>query len=213
MTDELEKYPDLGAAPVALKKALGLLTGGFGEALVDMVILPTLERRKREWFEGLAKRLRDLEARVDGLEADSDKVTTSVLTATALAMRTHQREKLEALQNAVVNSVLGTEAESEVESLFMSFVDSFTPLHLSILRAYDEGGDSLSNLRTAYSTKAYLSNAVLQDLSSRGLLLSPVAFRQQIASPTNKQPHLTLQWPVTELGRRFIRFISHPESE
>jgi hypothetical protein len=49
-----------------------------------------------------------------------------------------ERGKLEALRNAIVNSATKTEPDQDERHIFVQVVDRFTPLHLRILKAFQD---------------------------------------------------------------------------
>jgi hypothetical protein len=53
--------------------------------------------------------------------------------ATQAAIRNHQKEKLEALRNAVLNSAEKNALDEDIKLMFVSLIDTFTPWHLRIL--------------------------------------------------------------------------------
>lgn len=211
MSDADEEFPDLGAKATAAIKGLGLLTGGVGSTLLEIALAPNLETRKREWMTGLNRRLAALEKTVKGSELKQagvkDEFATVVIHATTIALRNHEREKLEALQNAVVNTALNLEPDSDLRALFISWIDSLTAIHLRVLRGYLYGGEGLARLREDYSGQVELTNAVIIDLKTRGLVLDPVEQSGLIIQP----PYLKLGFRVSWIGRRFVEFIQDPE--
>lgn len=56
--------------------------------------------------------------------------------ATQIALRSHQTEKLNALRNAIVNVAKGSAPDEVLQNVFLNFVDSFTEMHLKILKVF-----------------------------------------------------------------------------
>ncbi|MGA8596311.1 MAG: hypothetical protein WB676_16490 [Bryobacteraceae bacterium] len=113
----------------------------FGGALAEelgLVLEPPLTRRRDEWFEDLARRLRDLENNVEGFRfaalANNDHFVSATVQATQVALRTHQQEKLDALRNAVLNTAVGNAPNDSLQTIFLNLVDRLTPLHLTLLK-------------------------------------------------------------------------------
>jgi hypothetical protein len=71
--------------------------------------------------------------------AQDDVFVTVVMQTSQIALRNHQVEKLEALRNAVLNSVLSTIEEDE-KFVFLRLIDQLTPLHLRTLKFLDDPG-------------------------------------------------------------------------
>lgn len=136
--DPLPKTPDFDEVKFVGAKALASLIPGLGE-LFGLLSSPVAQRRDA-WLEDLARCLHDLEEKVAKFHLDdlehNEKFVSATLQATQAAMKTHQREKREALRNAVLNVALGHEPETDRQTLFLSLIDRFTVLHLAVLRAF-----------------------------------------------------------------------------
>lgn len=76
----------------------------------------------------IAERLYELEKKVNGFRIESLKENqvflTTVMHATTAALRNHQKEKLEALQNAVLNSAMNIDVDENLQLLFWDLVDA-----------------------------------------------------------------------------------------
>jgi hypothetical protein len=134
---------------------------------------------------------------------------TVVLQASQVAMRTHQREKLDALRNAVKNSARPNALSDDVKLMFLSFVDTFTVWHLKALEHYRvqrkhkfSFGEFLSNSGEAPNPSLIepfpglreqksFADQVVRDLLNHGLL--------------STKSGLTI---TTPFGRQFLAFIS-----
>src|SRR5260370_17188982 len=68
-----------------------------------------LEEHRQKWFTELAEGVEELRQRMDGLSvealAGNDVFTDAVVMATRTVKHTHQAEKIQALRNAVLNSL------------------------------------------------------------------------------------------------------------
>lgn len=131
----------LGDAAHAIAKAgLAAIPGVGGPAveLFQYVVQPPLEKRREQWMAQIAERLKELEANGLKLEdlRDNEQFISAVMLATQAALRTHQVEKLAALRNAVTNIAKGQAPDEALQHLFLSLIDSFTPLHLRILKTF-----------------------------------------------------------------------------
>jgi hypothetical protein len=103
-----------------------------------------LTHRRDAWFQDLAARLEELEGQIGGFSlstlADNEQFVSATLQATQAALRTHQKEKLEALRNAVLNSAAKREPEDDYQTVFLSLVDRFSPAHLRLLKSFRSPG-------------------------------------------------------------------------
>ena len=117
------------------------LVGGLGSELVGLLSSPVALRRDA-WLEDLERRLRDLESKVAGFRledlAQNDQFVSATLVATQGALKTHQKEKLDAFKNAVLNVALGKDANADRQGQFLALVDRFTAAHLTLLRFFQD---------------------------------------------------------------------------
>lgn len=114
----------------------------FGSAayeLITTIVVPLHEKKKREFINDLAIRLKRLEdqGRIDFEElAENEEFNTIITKAILLAQQNHQKEKLEALRNIVINTAVKLPKEitefSEME-YFLRVIETITPLHLLLL--------------------------------------------------------------------------------
>ncbi|MDP8963442.1 MAG: hypothetical protein M3O33_05535 [Cyanobacteriota bacterium] len=119
------------------------VAGGVLSELVSLLVTSPATKRRDRWVEQqLAEAFKLIGQKADySLIKDlheNDLFLTIVLQATLIAGRTHQKEKLEALKNAVVNSVLTNAPEESLQLMFLNFVDTFTPYHLTMLDFVDK---------------------------------------------------------------------------
>lgn len=115
---------------------------GAGVTLVDLLTAPARGKRMSDWCEDIRLHLNDLHRKVEGLTfeslVNSDAFFSALAQATQAALKTHRPEKLEALRNALLNVALEKEPDVDRQSIFLSLVERFTPLHLLLLRFFDD---------------------------------------------------------------------------
>jgi hypothetical protein len=183
--------------------------GGVASELFGVLSSP-LALRRDDWWSDLERRLCDLEGRVDGFRFDdlgqNKQFVSAALQATQAAMRTHQAEKLAALQNAVLNIALAKAPSEDLQLIFLNLVDSFTPSHLEVLRDFQASGHPN---RAEFQKQRDLTDQVVCDLRDRGLLRDtrPFAARDR----DSPEALVIYDWEVTNLGRQFLEFIKSPE--
>lgn len=221
--DSRDRFPEPQALDYADSTVRALVSaiptlGGPAIRLMDIVITPPLEQRRVNWLNDLARRLEELQETIEGFTvealAENDEFVTAFTTATLIAVRNHDEEKLAALRSAVVNVALRTEADVERQSVFLSLVDYLTPAHIRLLRFFqaplafvarsgrggvgavpDTARDIALRVLPGIPPDAY--DLLCGDLENRGLIRLP------------KPPALGLtDERTTELGDRFLRFIS-----
>ena len=138
---ESEKW-DKGHAAVKAGLAIIPSIGGTVAELFSIIIAPPLEKRRNQWLDDIAERLKSLEGVVDGFRVEdlsqNETFITVVMHATQVAIRNHQQEKLEALRNAVLNAAMLEAPEDDRQLMFLNFIDELTPWHLRVLHFFDD---------------------------------------------------------------------------
>jgi hypothetical protein len=115
---------------------------GAGVTLFDLIITPLRTKRLSDWLEQLRLITNDLCQKVATLTparlAEDEAFNTAFSQAAQAVLRTRQKEKLDALRNAVVNVALGQEANADRQTQFLALVDRFTAAHLILLRFFQD---------------------------------------------------------------------------
>jgi hypothetical protein len=188
-----------------------------------------LEERRERWFTDLAEGVEELRQRVDGLNLESltgnDLFTDAVVTATRTVEHTHQQEKIEALRNAVLNSVAPDAPDADTQAIMLNLIDRFTPSHLRLVTLWDdppawfashdipkpEGAFATSRTVTVEAGLPEMQGRkdfyllVAGELSSAGMLTANLS---GLVQPPSLMSRLT-----TDFGRQFVRFISQPTAQ
>ena len=197
--------------------------GGPALELFTAVIMPPTERRRNEWLNDLAQRLNMLEQE-DRLKvadlAKNDEFISAVMQASAVAVRNHRQEKIDALRNAVLNSALGQCPSDAKSAMFLALVDQFTVWHLRVLKELFDLESQKGQNRTPKTSieqitevvvariadlrgQPELAEMVVEDLCRKGLLFwsrgQSVTFIRRETSQ------------VTPLGEEFLGYISEPK--
>lgn len=181
--------------------------------LFQHVIQPPLERRREDWMIQVGERLNSLEEAGLNLGElqDNDEFISAVLSATQIALRTHQEEKLRALRNAVINVAKGHSPEETLQQVFFNLIDSFTGLHIRILKVF-QAPESPKGVMTS-GLNIVLENAIpdmrgnrelydqlWKDLHSRGLVNTDSLHGMMSASGLSSKR-------TTAMGDAFLNFI------
>jgi hypothetical protein len=181
-------------------------------ALVGVKQLSPIWKRLDKWMVDIQEsldQLKDSGFKTEDL-ATNEAFVTFVLQATQVAMRTHQREKLDALRNAVMNSARASAPGDDVQLMFLNFVDIFTVWHLKALQYYIKKRTHKFTIREFLANSGQAPNPslvksfpelkeqepfadqVVRDLLNHGLLSSKAA--------------VTI---ITPFGLQFLVFISN----
>lgn len=216
MDDKLPRERSTGDWMHAISKgvvsAVPLAGGAAGEIFGLLVAAPASKRRD-EWIQALAERLQALEKKIPDLFQalpSNDDFVTAALHATQIAMRTHQNEKIEALRNAVLNVAIGSAPNVDHQLMFLLWVDAFTPSHLAFLEICRSScvPEQRAAVRVRLSQDRAFTDSVVNDLSTRGLLVDP---RPYIARNRESSfPLVSMDWRLTALGHEFLAFIVEP---
>jgi hypothetical protein len=214
---------ELGRAIVSAVPA----AGGPLQVAFENVFSSPLERRKEAWLEQLAAVVAEVQERVEDLTPDklaaNEVFVTVAMQASQIAIRNHQQAKLEALRNAVLNSVLPQPPHENEQMIFLRLIDQLTPWHLRVLSLLSNpirwmelnavvnpnwGGGGVStvvehclpDLRGQRDTY----DQIVRDLQAEGLL------GQGQFMHVTMTGNGMLQSRTTDRGTRFIRFITAP---
>lgn len=127
-----------------VRAGLSFLPVGSGAAveLLNCLIMPPLERRRIKWMTDVSESLQKLEENnninVEAL-SNNEEFVTLMISASQLAIKNHAQEKLDSLRNIVLNKACGMDYGDSFDSLFLNFVDQFTPLHIKLVKIFHEG--------------------------------------------------------------------------
>jgi hypothetical protein len=220
--------PKTGVGDVAhavAKAGLGYIpiVGAAATELFSLIITPPITKRRDEWVESLGRDLRHLEEKVQGFKienlAKDDAFITAAMHATQSAIRNHQKEKLDALRNAVLNIALPSAPEDNIALMFIGLVDALTPWHLQFLTVFstdylsdsqgmwigsdDPGciGDTVPEIKG----RPELRDMIIRDLTARGLI-----YASGPDGEIDTSGHHPFSASVTELGSQFLKFITSP---
>ena len=200
------------------------VVGGLVTEIFNEIVTPSLERRRNEWLNDLMEKVVRLEQKVEGFKieslAENDKFLTCILEATQIALRTHQKMKLECLRNAVINTAIMGAIDDDKINMYLYLIQVFGENHLKLLLFFRNpkqffenqritppsffSGSPLTLIEIAYpdlkGEKEYLNKIVI-DLYQNGLIntksLSTIMTESEMyASRT------------TNFGNEFLLFIS-----
>lgn len=222
----LQRLPHATTGDLAYNTFRGLLSavplaGGVLAEWFSHFLAPPLSRRRDEWLRSLAEGLAALEGELEAVSVEglqhNEAFVTATMQATAIALRTQQREKLEALRNAVLNAAIGRTPDEDLQTMFLQFVDTFTTWHVRILSFFRD--PSACHMRKQYSMGApamvleevfpelrggrTFYDQLVRDLHARGL------FTLDSLHTTMSESGMYAK-RTTELADRFLDFISSP---
>lgn len=214
---------EVGRALVSLVPA----AGGPLQVVFENLFASPIERRKEAWLQQLADIVLEVEGRVADHTpeklAENEAFVTVAMQASQIALRNHQRAKLEALRNAVLNAALPNPPQEDEQMIFLRLIDQLTPWHLRILSVLDDpvrwmerhgvgnpgwgmGGTStvLEHCLPDLHGQRDTYDQIVRDLQSEGLL-GQGQFLHVMMTGGGMVASRT-----TDRGKRFIRFITAP---
>lgn len=205
------------------------------QQLLAAIVMPSVTRRRDAWAQSVADGIVALSDK--GLSAEdlaqNEAFTTAFLHASQVAMRSHQKEKLRALRNAVLNSAMKNAPEEDLQLIFLGFVDTLTPLHIRVLKFVDEPeikirtnnieipdwrttGKELEFYQFIYYVFPELRSDngiyrhILSELSNKGLTDAGNLNNSELGSFYAQYNVASFFLVITSLGKQFLSFIASP---
>ncbi|MDF2820212.1 MAG: hypothetical protein K0R15_653 [Clostridiales bacterium] len=206
-----------------LMSAIPFVGGGAAE-LFNLVLSSPIEKRRDIWLLSIFNSLEELQKRMNSFKIEelvhNEIFVSTMMKASQLAIRTHQKEKLTALHNAVINTALNISIDESEQEMFLNILDSFTVWHLKIIHYFEN-----PNLRfiEANITKPniYMGAPITpllhyySDLREKKDFVNIVVkelYKNNILNIDNISGLMTEQGiyesRVTGYGRRFLQFIN-----
>ena len=202
------------------------IAGAPAAEIFALVVTPPYERRRDKWIESIGNGLKELAERVEGFKieelSNNETFITTVTHASQAAIRNHQREKLEALRNAVLNAALPNSLEEDLQLMFLNFVDSFTPWHLVILKFFNNPREWGNKHEIKYQSYMMGSPSAILEFTFNELqgkrenydLFAKDLFSRGLLSTDSLHTTMTEEGMfasrTTTLGQQFLSFISSP---
>ena len=179
--------------------------GGPAAEIFAAIVMPPRSKRMNDWMESVVRKLEN--CTMDSLQ-NNPAFVSAVLHGTQIAIRSHQKEKLDALRNAVLNVASGNAPDDDLQLVFLNMIDLFTPTHLQLLRVFQDRSSVSSGVIDNFRQQRVLTDPVVNDLNQRGLLDDP---RPYVARGRDSSDSLIIQpWQLSKLGNQFMKFVSAP---
>lgn len=221
--------PGVGDAAHAMVKGVLSqvpLVGGPASEFFSLYIASPLSKRRDEWIESLDQRLTILEDQVEGFRKDevggNELFVTVFLQAVPMAVRSHQKDKREALRNAVLHAALRDPPDEDLQLIFLGHIDASTPWHLRVLEYLRDPlrwmemqqisiDDLLAGSRATALERAFpelrgrqeFYDQLVRDLHTRGLIKTDT-LHGMVTAQGMFQPL------VSPTGEQFLKFIASP---
>jgi len=202
------------------------LVGGAAVELFDLVLEPSLQKRRDEWLRHLGQVVDELRHRLEGFDPrdleGNEEFVSAVLAASVVAVKSHDVEKLRMLRNALVNSVLPGAPEEYERMSFLRFIDELMPLHVRMLALLDDPGkwfDDHGLQRPQFGISSSVVQVIeggLPEVRGRRDIYDQVGADLEQRTLAQGSFHgmmtATGAWASrsSERGKRFLKFISLP---
>ena len=199
------------------------IVGGAAAELFELVMAPSLERRRDEWLRRLGMAVEELRTRLEGFDPrdleGNEAFVSTVIAASTIAVRTHQAEKLEMLGNAVVNAAMPNAPADYEQMTYLRLVDELTPLHVRVLALLADPGawfdrHNITRPNIAAGAISSVVQAGIPELSGRTDLTEQVArdlYAQGLTEVASFHGVMSGSgvWAqrATALGRAFLSFV------
>lgn len=128
---QIDYFRDLVKLPISLIPT--------GSSILDLVFISPISKRKDAWAKDLGEKVQELLENgitIENLQ-ENNKFIDAVYQSTQIALKTSQREKIEALRNAIKNVALDTSLDDSFIQICLQIVDDLTPIHMRILQFFE----------------------------------------------------------------------------
>ena len=121
-----------------VKGAFGAIpfAGGVASETFGLILSQPITKRREEWMQAVVDKLNYLEKTSESFKIENlkenDEFVTFLIEASQIAFKTHQNEKLNYLQNAIVN-YFDNQLEFDKKHSFLRIIDELTPTHFIVL--------------------------------------------------------------------------------
>lgn len=203
--------------------------GGTAVELFNRLLAPPIQRRRDAWLTDLAQRVTKLE-REDRIAVkdlqDNEEFASTFMRASQVAVRNHQKEKIEALRNAVLNVAVGCGPADAKREMFLALINELGVWHLRVLSLlsdppgwFERNGKQMPKFAISSSLHQIIK-AGMPDLAADRDFLEIVMKdldNRKLASATGLMTLMSAQGATqkqtSDLGDEFIRFITAPKGE
>lgn len=138
MEDNTNKSTKKDVAHSLVKGGLGTIQilGSIVAEIFGLIVTPPLEKRRAEWMNDIAEKLKELEAKqkIDFNELrENEQFIDVILQATTFALKTSDHKKRECFRNTILNTATGDSPNETKSQIFLNQLDRFTTWHIIIL--------------------------------------------------------------------------------
>lgn len=219
-----ERYPQPEAADKAFSIAKAVLSaipvvGGPASELLELVLLPSIVRRRDEWLRDLADVVERLEKEFEGFKAEKlagdEAFVSATVQATRIAVATHQKEKREMLRNALFKVASGKGPTDDLQQVYFRAIEEFSPSHVRILKAFWTGPRELAEEKRLWTASTFsvrwaeVIAKLYPDLAGQDRLVQHIItdLRVRGFATVTAPGDLMSNNAITNLGIEFLQFV------
>lgn len=226
MADSIDQYPaptlrDKARQGTEAAVAAIPYVGGAAVELAEVVMAPSLDKRRDAWFVKLGQLVEELRERIEGFDmaelAEDEVFVSAVADASRIAMGTHLERKLEMLKNCLAVLAASDDRDDFLAMQFLKFVEQLEVEHFLVLEYLRNPGawfDAKSIPRPNLMSAARHTLLELAELpvegESRGLALRDLGDRGLAnVDMLGGQVRGASLWDslTTPLGEQLLRFV------
>ena len=182
------------------------IIGGSAASLFDLITTP-LEKRRNYWMIEIARLLEELEKKIENFDikklVNNEMFITTVIHTSNIAIKNHQKEKIEALRNIIANTIVNN-TEEDSRLTFLQYIDELSPTHLSLLKNLKKYVTANPDEREFIQNNINDNSEFLDELDSRGLIRNNS--KNSHYGLTNKKCTINFK------GIKFLNYITSPIS-
>jgi len=177
----------------ALKVLISPFINGTAMEILNAITVAPIERRRNKFFEDICSHIKTLESEIEELKPErlsqNELFITVLLKSLQAIIKEHQKEKIDAFKNAVINTVTIESISEDYKLLFLSYLESFTVVQIQIIKFFhdefyikhDEGGIVTNlgikfNLFSKFNDDIKIENwtflHIVRELDEKGLIIS-----------------------------------------
>jgi predicted DNA-binding protein YlxM (UPF0122 family) len=190
--------PSTMTSALALRDSLSNIVNKrmYGFTISIAEIAEEIEKHQTQFIENLPR---------------NEKFISAYSASLLIASRNHQKEKLDALRNAVLNTALPSDIGEDLQLSFVNYIDRLTPSHIVALQAYSDYWNKNSNANNWNRHNVNITeieikyHSYLDELIGLGMLLRPDMTSDSAGAYMGSRTCI-----ITPKGDQFLEFIKSP---
>jgi len=196
--------------------------GTTAAEIFGLVVTPPLEKRRIQWMNEIGEKLTELE-KSRGINiaelANNELFIDVVMQASTFAIKTSQKEKIEAFKNVLLNTAVGSNIDDTKSHIFLTLLDKFTVWHIKLLILLENPTNWFQKANKTFPDymAASLSNVITEaypELKNEDSLLDIfwsdlkiAGFHNSVDLKTTMSESGLVTKKTTKLGDEFLKLI------